>query len=129
MSLTDWILMFAVIAVVAAALAASVVARRKSAGQTATPATASGQPMLAAALSLLIPGAGHALVGAWGRGAVWFAGFLLVAVASQAMHGPLVVVLMILAGFDAYKVAQACGDRPGAVATPSPSQGHSDSEG
>ena len=42
MSLTNWVLMFAVVAVVAAALAASAMPRRKPAGQTASPVSACG---------------------------------------------------------------------------------------
>jgi hypothetical protein len=128
MPLIDWIVMFTLIALIAAVFAAIMAPRSTRPGTTAAATAGSGQPVLAAALSLLIPGAGHALVGAWGRGALWFAGFLLVAAASQALHGPLVVLLMFLAGFDAYQVARARGDRADASRPPGPTQGTQTSE-
>jgi hypothetical protein len=56
---------------------------------------------LAAIFSFLMPGLGHLLIGAWLRGAVWWAGWLVVPPAGGGGVHPLVVALMFIAGLDA----------------------------
>jgi hypothetical protein len=56
---------------------------------------------LAAILSFLIPGLGHLFIGAWLRGAVWFAGWLVVPAAGGGGVHPGVMALMFIAGLDA----------------------------
>ena len=118
MPLSDWILMLTIAAVLAVALAGPALVARARSGRRlaseAAPDRGAGEPMLAAGISLLIPGAGHMLVGDWSRGALWLAGWAIVAAASQAVHGPLVVALMIVAAVDAYQVARARRDGPDA---------------
>ena len=55
---------------------------------------------LAAIFSFLMPGLGHVLIGAWLRGAIWWAGWLVVPPAGGGGVHPLVVVLMFIAGLD-----------------------------
>jgi hypothetical protein len=56
---------------------------------------------LAAILSFLIPGLGHLFIGAWLRGAVWLAGWLVVPAAGGGGVHRVVVALMFIAGLDA----------------------------
>ena len=55
---------------------------------------------LGAIFSFLMPGLGHVLIGAWQRGALWWAGWLVVPAAGGGGVHPLVVVLMFIAGLD-----------------------------
>ena len=55
---------------------------------------------LGAIFSFLMPGLGHVLIGAWQRGALWWAGWLVVPPAGGGGVHPLVVVLMFIAGLD-----------------------------
>lgn len=74
--------------------------------------------MSAAALSLLLPGAGHVLLRRWGRAAIWFAGWIVVVTAAGYQHSAAVLALMVLAALDAYLIArtdiQAAGQGAGA---------------
>jgi hypothetical protein len=56
---------------------------------------------LAAIFSFLVPGLGHLLMGAWLRGAVWLAGWLVVSAAGGGGVHPGVMALMLVAGLDA----------------------------
>jgi len=64
----------------------------------------------AALLSFFVPGAGHFLIRAWARGAIWLVGWLIVAAASGVAHGPAVLVLMVVSGADAYVFARSRPD-------------------
>ena len=64
-------------------------------------------PLIAAALSLLLPGFGHFLIRSWLRGAIWLAGWFVVGAAGGVPHGPAVVLLMLTAAVDAYVLAWA----------------------
>ncbi|MBI5106328.1 MAG: hypothetical protein HZB46_15315 [Solirubrobacterales bacterium] len=63
---------------------------------------------LAAAVTLLFPGAGHMLVRDWGRGALWALGWLVVLVAGGG-HSLATVALAVIAAADAYVRARAAG--------------------
>ena len=73
----------------------------------------------AALLSFVVPGFGQFLIRAWGRGAIWLAGWLLVSASAGAPHSPVVLVLMVVAAVDAYLMARS---QP---APPSPTVGSS----
>jgi hypothetical protein len=80
--------------------------------------TGSLHALLPAALSMLLPGAGHLLIGRWGRAAIWFAGWILVVGASGSSHNPAVFALMAVSAVDAYAFARgdaraAAGARDG----------------
>ena len=62
--------------------------------------------LVPAALSMLLPGAGHLLIRRWGRAAIWFAGWLLIVGASGSSHNPAVLVLMVVSAVDAYVFAR-----------------------
>lgn len=62
---------------------------------------------LVAALSFVAPGVGHFLIRSWLRGAIWLAGWLIVASASGIPHGPAVLILMSVAALDAYALARS----------------------
>ncbi len=74
--------------------------------------------LLPAAMSMLLPGAGHLLIRRWGRAAIWFAGWVLVVGVSGSSHNPAVVALMVFAALDsfvfAWSDANAANERPGA---------------
>jgi hypothetical protein len=55
---------------------------------------------LAAIFSFLVPGLGHVMIGAWLRGAVWWAGWLVVPPAGGGGVHLLVVALMFIGGLD-----------------------------
>lgn len=86
--------------------------------KNAEPQVGEGRGLLAAALSLIVPGAGHLLIRRWGRAAIWFAGWILVVGASGSSHNAAVIVLMAVAAVDAFVFArsdaQAASERPGA---------------
>lgn len=63
--------------------------------------------LLVAALSFVAPGVGHFFIRSWLRGAIWLAGWLIVGAASGIAHGPAVLILMLVAGIDAYVLASA----------------------
>ena len=63
--------------------------------------------MIAAALSLLVPGAGQALIHRWGRAAIWFAGWLLIAGVSGSGHNAIAFALMVVAAIDAFVLARS----------------------
>lgn len=67
-------------------------------------------PLLAALLSFLAPGLGHFLIGARLRGAIFLAGWILLAAVSGALHSPVALVWMIVAGIDAYLFARSGKD-------------------
>lgn len=79
---------------------------RSIADRNAPSPAPSPRPGLAAALSLLVPGLGHLLIGERGRGAIWLAGWLVLALLSGAAHSPAVVILMVVAAVDAYALAR-----------------------
>ena len=62
--------------------------------------------LVPAALSMLLPGAGHLLIRRWGRAAIWFAGWLLIVGASGSSHNPAVIALMVVSAVDAYVFAR-----------------------
>jgi hypothetical protein len=62
---------------------------------------------LAAIFSFLVPGLGHLLIGAWLRGAVWLAGWLVVSAAGGGGVHLAVVALMFVAGLDALLYGRA----------------------
>ncbi len=68
------------------------------------------QALLAALVSFLAPGLGHFLIGARLRGALFLAGWVVLAVASGALHSPVALVWMIVAGIDAYWFARSHKD-------------------
>lgn len=75
--------------------------------QSETTRGGAGRGFLAAALSLIVPGVGHLVIRRWGRAAIWFAGWILVAGASGSPHNVAVVALMVVAAVDAYVFAQS----------------------
>ena len=84
--------------------------------------------VLATLLSAIVPGFGQFLVGAWVRGAIWFTGWLVLAVVAGGAHNAAVMALMVIASIDAYVIARAHPRRrarrsraPGAVADGPPS--------
>lgn len=66
-------------------------------------------PGLAGILSFVVPGLGHLLLRMWSRAAIWLAGWILVGAASQASHSVPMLLLMFIAGLDAYFCARARG--------------------
>ena len=78
----------------------------------------------AALLSFVVPGFGQFLVRAWARGAIWFAGWLLLSASAGAAHGPLVLALMAIAAVDAYFIARSQPDTSG----PPVGEGHGEEE-
>ena len=78
----------------------------------------------AALLSFVVPGVGQFLIRAWGRGAIWLGGWLLVSASAGAPHSPVVLALMLIAAVDAYLLARSAPDAPGAAV-----HGRSDQEG
>ena len=66
----------------------------------------SAHALMAAALSLVVPGAGHLIIGRWSRAAIWFAGWVLVVGASGSGHNAAVIVLMAVAAADAFVFAR-----------------------
>jgi hypothetical protein len=72
--------------------------RRQEHGQQSVPLELAG---LAAIFSFLVPGLGHALLRAWLRGTIWFAGWLVITSAGDGGVNPIAVGLMFLAGIDA----------------------------
>lgn len=67
----------------------------------------------AALLSFVVPGLGHFLIRAWGRGAIWFAGWLLVSALAGAPHSPVVIALTLIVAVDAYLLASSMPERSG----------------
>ena len=61
----------------------------------------------AALLSFVVPGFGQFLIRAWGRGAIWLGGWLLVSASAGAPHSPVVLALMVIAAVDAYVIARS----------------------
>lgn len=66
----------------------------------------------AALLSFVVPGFGQFLIRAWGRGAIWLAGWLLVSASAGAPHSPVVLALMLVAAVDAYLMARSQPEPP-----------------
>ena len=62
--------------------------------------------LLAAGLSLLLPGVGHFLIRAPLRGLIWLVGWIIVGALSGPSHSPFVLILMLAAAVDAYLVAR-----------------------
>ena len=62
--------------------------------------------LLAAGLSLLLPGVGHFLIRAPLRGLIWLVGWIVVGALSGPSHSPFVLILMLAAAVDAYLVAR-----------------------
>ena len=66
-------------------------------------------PGLAGILSFVAPGVGHLLLRMWSRAAIWLAGWVLVGAAAQASHSLPMLLLMLIAGLDAYFRARERG--------------------
>ena len=79
---------------------------------------------LAAGISLLAPGLGHLLIGARARALLWLTGWIVLAIVRGAVHGPVVVVLMVAAAIDAHLYARPRpSDEPASSAEPGRSAG------
>lgn len=77
----------------------------------------------AALLSVMAPGFGHFLIRAWGRGALWLAGWLVLSATSGAAHSPVVLVLMAVAAVDVYVMARALPESPSSQLGGKPGEG------
>ena len=60
----------------------------------------------AALTSFVAPGIGHFIVRAWWRGLLWLAGWIFLSMLSGVAESPIVLILMLIAGVDAYVVAR-----------------------
>lgn len=76
-------------------------------------ASAARMAFPAALLSFVVPGFGQFLIRAWGRGAIWLVGWLLVSASAGAPQSPVVVVLMLIAAIDAYVLARSGPEHSG----------------
>ena len=66
--------------------------------------------LMAAMLSVLVPGAGHALLRDWARAGIWAVGWILVGSAGGG-HSVALMLLMAIAAIDAYvRARQLHGD-------------------
>lgn len=74
--------------------------------QGVQPSGMAARAMIAAALSLILPGAGQVLIRRWGRAAIWFAGWLLIAGLSGSGHNAITFALMVAAAVDAFVFAR-----------------------
>lgn len=95
------------------------VAPRDLAGRR--PAPGVPDPALIAGISFLVPGLGQLLLRAWLPGTLWLAGWVVLAVATGAVHGVGALVLMGASAVDAYargrRAAPAVGRGLGAPGT------------
>ena len=78
--------------------------------------------VIATLLSAIVPGFGQFLVGAWLRGAIWFTGWLVLAVIAGGAHNAAAMALMVIASIDAYVIARA-GPTPPRSALEGPGSG------
>ena len=60
----------------------------------------------AALTSFIAPGIGHFIIRAWWRGLLWLAGWIFLTAASGVAGSPIVLILMLIAGVDAYVIAR-----------------------
>ena len=78
----------------------------------------SARALMVAALSVVVPGAGHLVIRRWGRAAIWFAGWIVVVGTSGSGHNAAVIALMAVAAVDAVVFARIDAreavERPGA---------------
>jgi hypothetical protein len=65
---------------------------------------------LAGIFSFLVPGLGHLLMGAWLRGTIWMAGWIVVSQAGGGGVHPIVVALMFISGLDALLYGRSVRD-------------------
>ena len=63
-------------------------------------------PGLAGILSFVAPGLGHLALRLWSRGATWLVGWVVIGAMSQGSHSIPMLVLMAIAGVDAYLCAR-----------------------
>ncbi|MBS1895378.1 MAG: hypothetical protein JST59_29110 [Actinobacteria bacterium] len=82
-------------------------AEERGVARDSRPRSFTQSALLAALLSFLAPGLGHFLIGAKLRGAIFLAGWVVLAIVSGALHGPVALVWMFVAGIDAYLFARA----------------------
>jgi hypothetical protein len=79
------------------------------------------RPMLVAALTLLVPGAGHMVLKLWSRAAVWAVGWFIVA-ATVGVHAWPLMALTLIAALDAFLCARNIADLGSAEAAEGPEQ-------
>ena len=91
--------------------------RTRRAAQRGPGDAAAGVPdpaLIAAGISFLVPGLGQLVLRAWLPGALWLAGWLVLAAATGALHGTGAFVLMVAAAFDAYARGRRAAGGPAA---------------